>query len=375
MTTAATRITAIGALAAAGCFFDSINGRPSLDIRIESSDPVYRGASLELKAVVDDPERQRVELNWRVYACADAIAGECDDDPVYTGTEETATLRVPVFRADPDGTGPQPAPPVESLRVLLAGADDHGAEARPAQELIVPVLNHPPTIELRAASRDKAVVTAPVEIFAKYGDPDDTPENVTFAWVLFSPSQQPPPLEDISVPLDPRDPDHVQVGVRFTPMVTGTWKIAAVATDKRGTRTEQQLTLPVVEDGPPCLAVWQPFVAATPAPITFSTRFQVNHVRDDLDAFPRLSDAPGVGETRFEWSLRVGAEARRSLGPGVDSLVIEPRDYALGTILEVRVEIFDRKAVQIRCADADATCSVNSRSDCLQRLTWRVEVR
>jgi hypothetical protein len=39
------------------------------------------------------------------------------------------------------------------------------------------------------------------------------------------------------------------------------------------------------------------------------------------------------------------------------------------------VEIADRNNTAITCADASPTCSVISDNSCLQRLTWRVEVR
>jgi hypothetical protein len=40
----------------------------------------------------------------------------------------------------------------------------------------------------------------------------------------------------------------------------------------------------------------------------------------------------------------------------------------------MRVEIFDRKSTPIPCADGLATCAI-SQPACIQRQTWRVEVR
>ena len=259
----ATRIAVAWSLAAsaasAGCFYvDPINQRPSLDIRPMSSDPVYRGGSAAFAAIASDPERQLVSFQWRAYACTDATSSEgCDLNPIFTGVEDTAAFIVPAFRGDPDGPGPLVAPPVEALRVVLEGRDDHGATAKPAQELPLPVLDHPPDIQLRVASKHGTVVTTPIDVYAKYGDPDDTAENVTLEWTVFSPSQVPDTLVDL--PALPRaDESHLQQGKRFTPAVIGNWDIRVVAIDRLGARTEEHLTVTVADDRPPCLDAWDP---------------------------------------------------------------------------------------------------------------------
>ena len=365
-----------GLAAPAGCFYvEPINQRPSLDIRPTSSDPVFRGATVTFEAVASDPEKHAVALLWRVYTCTDAIAMEtCDGDLAFTGAETEATFRVPPFRADPDGPGPEPAPPVESLRVVLAGSDDLGAAARPEQVLVIPVLNAPPSLAVRVASKHGAVVSTPIDVYARFGDPDDTPENVALEWTAFSPSQVPGALVDVPVPPD-GDPSHLQQGKRFTPQVTGNWDLRVVATDRLGTTTEQHLIITVADDAPPCLDAWEPVASATPAPITDPTLFRVIQVRDDLDAFPRTSSEAFIGEPAFAWSIQVGAGPRQALSNPVNSLAFDPQAYAPGTILELRVEIFDRRATGITCADGAPTCSVISQLTCIQRQTWRVEAR
>jgi hypothetical protein len=374
---AAAIIAAAGSItASAGCFYvEPINQRPSLDIRPASSAPVFRNATVTFEAVASDPEQHVVAFQWRAYACTDAtsIPG-CDLDPIFTGVEPVATFRVPAFRADPDGDGPAPAPPVESLRVVLEGRDERGAAARPDQELIVPVLNQPPTIELRVASTHGAVVTTPIDVYARYGDGDDTPAKVALEWTAFSPSQVPDTLVEIEVPPGGA-PDRLQQGRRFTPQVTGNWDIRVVAIDSLGARTEEHLTVTVTPDAPPCLGLWDPAATAQPAPITEPTLFQVLQVRDDLDAFPRTSAAPFIGEPEFAWSIKVGAGPREALPNALGSLALDPQVFAPGTQLELRVEVFDRRRTAITCADAAPTCSVISQPTCIQRQTWRVEAR
>lgn len=364
------------ALAPAGCFYvDPINQRPSLDIRPLSSDPVFRGDPLTLEAVAIDPEGQVVAFQWRVYACTDATQIEsCDPEPHFTGIEPEAAFRVPAFRVDPDGEGPEAGAPVESLRVVLEGRDERGATARPAQELVVSVLNHPPRLELRVASTHGAVVTTPIDIYARYGDADDTPENVSLEWTAFSPSQLPDTLVDITVPPG-GEPGTLQQGKRFTPQVTGNWDIVVAATDRYGERKTERLTVTVADDAAPCLGAWEPIASAQAAPLTEPTLFRVLQVKDDLDAFPRTSGAPFIKDPRFAWSLKVGAGPREALSNPVSSLALDPQTYAPGTILELRVEVFDRKETPITCADAAQTCSVISQPTCIQRQTWRVEAR
>lgn len=381
MRVTATRIAAAGpmiamAIASAGCFYvDPINQRPSLDIRPMSSDPVFRGATVGFEAIASDPEQQVVAFQWRAYVCTDAtVIEQCDLDPIFTGVEGTAVFSVPAFRADPDGPGPMPARPVESLRVVLEGRDDHGATAKPAQELILPVLNNAPKLQLRTVSKFGPVVGTPIDVYARYSDSDDTPTNVTLEWTAFSPSQVPDTLVDLPA-LPPDGSGNLQQGKRFTPAVTGNWDIRVVATDRLGARTEEHHTVTVADDAPPCLDAWDPIAGPAATPITEPTLFQVVHVRDDLDAYPRLGPEPFLREAAFEWSMKVGAGPRLPLANTVNSLAFDPQAYVPGTIVELRVEIFDRKDIAITCADDVQTCSVISQPSCIQRQTWRVEAR
>lgn len=374
----AATLAAIGSLAAGGCIYiDPINQRPSLDIRQTSSEQVHRGDDVELEAIANDPEENDVEFRWNIRACTDAaVPSDCDPVPLFDGASRTASFRVPPFREDVDGDGPAIAAPVASLRVVLTGEDDRGADARPAQLLIIPVLNAPPTLRLSSSSTDgTSVVTMPIEVHAKYGDADDTHENVSRAWTLVSPTGAESPLVEFDVQDDAGQPEFAQVGVGFTPTVTGRWTVRVAATDRTGEHADAAVEVQVVADGPPCLALWNPLASPIPTPLTELKQFEVNQVRDELDAFPRMSDQPFFGETTFQWSLLVGQEPRRMLGNTTERVALDPSAYTPGTILELRVEIFDRNATPIPCADAAATCSVISQANCIQRQTWRVEAR
>jgi hypothetical protein len=112
-------------------------------------------------------------------------------------------------------------------------------------------------------------------------------------------------------------------------------------------------------------------------PVAEPTLFQVPLVTDDLDPYPPLSGDPHFGTTTFAWSmLTPGSPGREILvGATGNTFDFDPDAFTPGEIVELRVEIFDRKHTAIPCADRDATCSVDASSDCIQRQTWRVEVR
>ena len=82
-----------------------------------------------------------------------------------------------------------------------------------------------------------------------------------------------------------------------------------------------------------------------------------------------------LGTTRFAWSLlppgaRLGSRSRHGNGVSLD-----PDNYAPGDIVELRVEIAGSQPDADHVRDASPTCSVISDNSCIQRLTWRVEVR
>jgi hypothetical protein len=135
-------------------------------------------------------------------------------------------------------------------------------------------------------------------------------------------------------------------------------------------------------DGPPCLAQWQPIAppSGTTLPITAPTAFQVPLVDDDLDPYPAVRDAPQLGTTTFVWSilpiLPPGASQRRILVSGsANHIDFDPGAFRPGDVAELRVEVFDRQHTALPCDDSAPTCSINALASCLQRQTWRVEVR
>jgi hypothetical protein len=179
----------------------------------------------------------------------------------------------------------------------------------------------------------------------------------------------------VELPVTGTDETHLQLGQTFTPHITGDWTIEVTATDPQQLQTTQDLMVHVSADQLPCVAQWAPAATTDPGttlPLTDPTLFQVLVVNDDLDPYPSSI----TGGTEFHWSIVPPGGSRQQLtsvtGAGV---ALDPDSYTPGDLVELRVEIQDRMHTPVNCPDTDLTCSVISDQTCLQRLTWRVEVR
>jgi hypothetical protein len=361
-----------------GCFYtESINQRPSIDIRQTSDEEVFRGTDVTLHAVSHDPEGHLVFYQWRTYACTDAEmlpTGErpgCDHEPFHTEIVQDTTFEVPMLRVDE-------AVPVESVLVILEAQDDYGAIARPSQQLVIPISNRLPTLRLSMKARHEFIDKQAIDLSVEVGDADDGAENVTLDWKVYTPTNPPDfDLVDLDV-LDPDAPTLLQFGKTITPRGIGDWEVEVTATDPLGGTFKDSFKFKVEPDRPPCLMQWAPIAApmGTQWPMTEPTLFQVTYVYDALDPYPTI---PGDGDllpTKFAWSIKQpGASTRTDLGVTSNSVALDPAAYAPGDVIELRVEVQDRNDTPVDCADSNATCSVISDNTCIQRLTWTVKVQ
>lgn len=371
------RIALLAVALVSGCFYaDPINQRPSITIEGEPTEAVHRGDHLELFAISEDPDGHYVQYQWRAYACTEPLGADgCDQFPFADGLLQTFEIDVPIRLAD-DST------PVSLLRVVLLAKDELGATARPEEELLLPVVNRVPTLELDRSSRYAFVTATPIEIFAKVGDVDDGPRAVMpLTWEAFG-----PPLGDtanaltpLPIAQDPEDPDHLQFAKIFIANVPGEWTIRVTATDPLDGETTVSTMITVAADGPPCLAQVLPIVPTGGAalPLTDPTLFRVPVVIDDLDVYPPQPEDEVLGTTKFTWSVKAPGQATHVAVSGAvgNSFAVDPASYTPGDIIEVRAEIFDRTTDVLLCPNTDPTCSVISLPTCIQRQTWRVEVR
>ncbi len=385
-----------------GCFYyESINQRPSVQIENLRDVPMKAGDPVMLRAVMDDPDGDFISLGWRVYACTDAKkfaefpeAVSCDRDPFYEKTDVDVSFTLPALRRFvAEGTQLS----ARSALVILDATDEYGATAKPRAELIIPIGNQPPTLELFKQSKygtgNQFIAGTPVRVIAKVGDVDDGPERV-----MLSMWSADPPLAtgfvaslvdgEPAIIMDPEDEGHWQHVKVFTANDPGEWTVRVTAKDPLGETNpgdypdniiDAEIPINVVADQAPCLSQLAPIVppAGVAMPMSSPTLFRVPVVRDDLDPYPLIPNDEIFRATRFRWSLKNPGASTHAVVAGAtgNSLPLDPASYLPGDIVEVRVEIFDRKNTPVNCPDGDATCSTISDPACLQRQTWRVEVR
>ena len=374
------RVVSVIAISAAvvlgGCFYtDPINQRPSVEIMQLSSSQVFRGDQVNLNAITNDPDNNPVSVSWEAYACTDATPAPdgsrpgCDSSSIASGTNQLFGFMTPDYRHDG-------ITPVGAMYVTLDAVDSLGAAAKPGQELIITVADAPPTIVLTAQPRDGFVVNIPLPLFARVGDPDDGPARVTVTWTASSPSGSESLTTETSQPIG-SDGSQLQLGTTLVPNVIGTWNVQASATDPSGVVTTTGSDFVITPDEPPCLETWSP---ATPPsgdalPIDAPTLFQVLVVDDDLDPYPPVPSDPILGTTTFAWSLLPpGATTRVALSATGAGVALDPASYQPGDIVELRVQIYDRTNTPVTCDDDDPTCSIGA-NQCIQRLTWNVEMQ
>jgi hypothetical protein len=358
-----------------GCLYlDPINQKPRLST-VEcaiagspgrSCDLVHRGDLLELTVDLTDRDgdESKASFSWKAYRCSDPKAKECDDNAYDEQSTPMAKIEVPSDLAG-----------VHSILVDLDARDERGAAVEQSPEYTI---NDAPTLETRQAAHSY-VVGGPVELYAKYGDLDDGPLGVALQWDVVAPAPAAVALEELAVPADFTDLAHATTGKLIVPDRTGAWDVRVTASDGLNAPVEKHLQFTVGPDEAPCIAQSRPLVPPDDAalPIAEPTRFDVPLVIDDLDPYPPLSDDPHFGTTAFEWSiLAPGSPGRQILvGSTGNSVELDPDAFTPGDIVELRVEVLDRNRTAIPCPDPAATCSVSAPSACIQRQTWRVEVR
>lgn len=362
------RLVPVIALLAGGCFYtEPINQRPSIDIRNETTGVIHRADSVTLSAVVSDPENQVVDLAWTAYACRDVAAASCAT-VFQTGTQATFTFAVPSLSLGEN---------VRAVRVTLAAVDVLGAHAHPDQELVIPLADYDPTLALAASSRYGFTDGTDVDVFAQLADADDdtTMEHIT--WDVFPPSVSATYETQVTLIASPDHTKRTEHFVLRHPTGVGTWTVRATASDPLGHQVTADQTIVIAADRDPCLAQWTPIApldGTAALPLSAPTRFAVPVVTDDLDVYPTVPGDPVLGTTTFQWSIeKPGAGAFVPLATTGNAVELSPDVFDHGDLVQLRVEIFDRRAVAIPCAADALTCSISSTS-CLQRLTWRVSI-
>lgn len=356
---ALTALVGSAAVGAGGCFYlEDINHRPAIEIVRVTETAIERGSEVKLRATVFDPDAQRVSLSWRAYACAETTEA-CDEAPYFESSDEEPSVLVPLRT--------ESQRPVQHLRVTLTAVDDRGARALPEQRLELDVVNAVPRLVGPQPVGNRMAVGMPLQLRVQRTDTDDLAASVQLTWKVFGPAgTSHPPLRQL--PSSDPEIDNQEL----IPDVIGPWLIEVTATDPAGGTTTAQRALVITGDLPPCVLALSP-AATAPLLLDQPRRLSVLVVEDDFDPFPAL---PGGG-ARFSWSLLApsrGAARQPLTGTAGSFVELDPAAFMPGEIVELRVEVADRIARALPCADGAAQCSIQENA-CMQRQTWRLEVR
>ncbi len=360
-----------------GCFYIDpiLPGPRSLILK---PDVITRGGVVTLTARLLDAEGQAGSFEWTVIACSGFSGGEasgCDDGmPFYPppdgpspdDSRSTVSFTVPPTTRSGAMT--------QAIQVTLDARNDRGALDESNEEYAVG--DAPPVFQLDRQSHSLAV-GATIDVIATYSDVDSALDGIMLDWTATAPGSTGAfPLEAITVAQDPADPGHRRADMRLLPDAQGIWNVQVTASDREGGSTTHDLSFTIVPDGPPCLRQWLPAVPPPGAtlPISTPTVFQVPVVDDDLDPYPPIDAAP---QLTFAWSILGPGATQREVQTGAtgNAIVLDPAVFTPGDVVELRVEIDDRQHTALPCDDAAATCSITSSDSCLQRQTWRVEIR
>ncbi len=353
-------------LAPAGCFYITpINERPRADIEV-SAGPHYPNSSFEVQAFEssDIEDGVDIECTWSAYSCADLACA----DPTELQQRSTRRCDQPYPVAVPEADH-------RPIRVLLTVTDSDGATFD--DETIIPIGNRPPIITgpqpQFADTSDRTAVSIPVRVSVEVDD-DDGDDEVTLSWQLIKPRGG-----GADVELQPVGDGLTQ---EFTPDVADVWTVEVTADDTHdGGQATGAAMIAVQEDGPPCIA--QTLPAADPDHRFVLQRedglrtFSILRIEDELDPYPRTSEAEYLGDPTFAWQLAspdTGGVLVPLAGASGPEVTIDAAAYAPGDLVNLRIEVSDRVERDIPCDPAQPTCSLSG-DDCVQRVTWGVEIR
>jgi hypothetical protein len=362
---------------AGGCFYTgSINREPRANVQLSTAGPHYRGSLVALSASKsDDPDGEDLDVSWRAHACS-ADRTECDtsafDERAQRPASEPYNVRIPAARLN--------GAAAEAIRVDVTVADEHGAEH--GDRVFIDVTNRPPEPVLQvqgfAAPTGGYPLGTTVRLVVEARDPDGDPAMLTWRYFPASGSQE------ANVVWERIDGDMYDLAGD----VVGEWVAEVEVTDALGASSTARATVFFQQDGPPCIAATDPPAQADAGYIVergaAPRRFAVLAVTDDLDVYPPPSSelADGrpspQGTARFRWSIATpytDGVLQPIRGHALAGYTVDPGAYAPGDTLLLRVEIEDRNGFEVGCGQEQPTCSIAGDSVCLQRMTWRIDIR
>jgi hypothetical protein len=359
----------IAAYLASGCFYlETVNLRPQAQVSLTTIGQVHRGDRVEFSAAASvDEDGHELSYNWAVRVCDEdgALCAAVTETEILQGGTELA-VTVPKV-ADDGGT----MFAVSQLSASVTVVDELGAEA--SDETTLPVANAEPVVQVQAQGVQNSdggyPILSRIDFAALVEDGDDALDELTLAWSI---AQRPP--ESVGVDVTAADEDGLIVSLM--PDAAGVWTVKLVVTDSSGAVAEDDATVIVEPDMPPCL---RGLVPQAPSEVVYLVdrldgprRFSVSQVEDDLDPFPSNPSNEVLGQASFAWSLAIDGGAFAPTGGDVNEHLVDAAVFDPGQELRLRVEVADR-AYTPECPNDEDTCS--AQGNCLQRATWKVRVQ
>jgi len=352
----------------AGCFTSPINRAPVVT-EVHTDGVPLHGQAATIAASGYDPEQDQLTWTWAMTPAL--TPNPCPDPsnpvnwppaPVTSNTASPTSYLVPG------------ALTTSSWCVWAFATDRYGAVGA-GNGALIPA-NNPPQPVLRVVSPEPADGYHAYTHFVLSADrsSDVDGDALTYGLTL---DQAPlgsaaslQPCADPSISADPR----VQC---LDVALSGQYVVSLAVSDGTTTQTTS-LTLNVLPDQPPCIAMTTPMYGAAllkddptaPHPL------MVNMVTDDGDPYP--NSANPLQTVKFTWFKgKNDSGSLQYVDNGSFSMLnLVATDYQPGDVANVRLEVHDRNtsaidAILLGCGDAPF-CPIAPGAICFVRVSWRI---
>jgi hypothetical protein len=348
----------------AGCYTDPINREPIVsDIRLEGSDPIFRGVERTYVATAsDDGLSSELTYEWgKAAACP-------PDGDVAAALAAIETGRVGGTTRERVALA---APSMEPFCVFVVVSDRYGARGTLARPFAP--IDRPPEGQVFVHGEATPPLAAqPYPLFTKFRidanvkDPDG--DDVSLTWTITGP-KGPVAATNCSDAPESRCFQATDEGAYAVDVRDATGKFLA------------HLDLAVLPDHPPCLTAFQPspFFRLPRSPSDSQT-FSVA-VSDDGDPLPVTGGADV--HTELVWTVRVGGPTAAPLrvsswSPQALTYTLPANTFGRYQTVQVTVEAHDRAhgaPDPTTCTPDGTECNAPLRDGtaCLSRATWTVE--
>lgn len=364
--------TVLAVLVSGGCFTSPINRAPVIS-QLDAVGTPTRGQPATFVARGSDPDQDQLTWTWAVKPVNPVTPGRCPD-PTVPGNWPTDTV---------SGQPDSPATFIVGGLALTSApycvwafaTDRYGAIA--ADNLPVVPADNLPVVTISVL---QPVLGPPYPAYSTFQlsavatDADQDP--LTYDWKLnntvpgSTAALAPCPGNSVA------DSDTLRC---FTADLPGTYSVSLAVSDGMQTVNAIPVTLPVLDDAPPCIGATAPMYlpdgSSLPGVSGDLGDIVVNSVIDDGDPFPAQQTID------FFWYTSTNDEPLRYLDSiNYWKLTLGDPGLKLGDIVKVRLEVKDRKPARVdqilaKCGPAADFCSTTPPAGlpvCYVRVSWRI---